>query len=70
MPKTFNNDPALIPENASSNQLSDFVELGPCQPNPLELENKIFPKTFEKNGKFRSFHGSYYYKTVLNQAPC
>jgi len=70
MPKTSSNDPALIPENVSSNQLSYFVELGPCQPNPLELEDKVFPKTFEKNGKFRSFHASYYYKTVLNQAPC
>lgn len=48
MPKTSNNDPALIPENVSSNQLSYFVELGPCQPNPLELEDKVFPKTFEK----------------------
>jgi len=55
MPKTSNNDTALS-ENVSYNQLSYFVELGPCQPNPLELEDKVFPKTFEKNGKFRSFH--------------
>jgi len=35
--QTFNNYPALIPENASSYKLSYFVELGPYQPNPLEL---------------------------------
>lgn len=55
-----------IPNSVSSHQQSYFVQLGPCQPSPLELENKIFPKIFEKNGKFRSFHESYYYKTITN----
>lgn len=62
----LNNDPGFIIENVSFNQLSYFVKLGPCQPNILELENKIFPKTFEKNDKFCSFHENYYYKTILN----
>lgn len=47
MPKTLSNDPVLIPENVFAYQLSYFVELGPCQPNPLELEHKVLPKVFE-----------------------
>lgn len=66
----FKNDPALIPQSASTYQQSYFVELGPCQPNPLDLPNNSFPKNYEKNGKFRSFHESYYYKVLPNQAPC
>lgn len=69
-PITFKNDPALIPDSVSSHQQSYFVQLGQCQPSPIELENKMFPKIVEKNGKFRSFHESYYFKTLKNQAPC
>lgn len=52
---------------------SYFVELGPCQPSSHNLPSKEFPKTFDSNisnGKFRSFHESYYFKQVENQPPC
>lgn len=41
-----------------------YLELGTCQPTPIELFNNIFPKIGDKNGEIRSFHESYYTKTL------
>jgi len=49
---------------------SYFVELGLSQPTSHNLQSKKFPKTYDSNGKFRSFHESYYFKQVENQPPC
>ncbi|XP_022169362.1 zinc finger MYM-type protein 1-like, partial [Myzus persicae] len=66
----FKNDPARIPNSVSVTLQSYFVELGPCQPTSHNLPNKEFPKTYDSNSKFRSFHESYYFKQVENQPPC
>jgi len=56
-----------MPNSVSVTLQSYFVELGPCQPISHNLPNKEFPKIYDSNGKFRSFHESYYFKQVENQ---
>lgn len=50
----------------SSELLTYFIQYGPCQPSPLELPSSIFPKSKDPNGVSRSFHESYYHKTIQN----
>ncbi|KAL4113232.1 hypothetical protein QTP88_016891 [Uroleucon formosanum] len=45
----FPNDPVNWPEIVSYQLLSHFVELGPCQPSPLDLKLNAFPKKKDSN---------------------
>ncbi|KAL4154393.1 hypothetical protein QTP88_000268 [Uroleucon formosanum] len=66
----FPNDPVNWPEIVSYQLLSHFVELGPCQPSPLDLKLNAFPKKKNSNGNLRSFHENYYFKRLEDGTFC
>lgn len=67
----FKNDPAGIPDSISQELLHCYVNLGPCQPSPLELPLGIFPKKRDWSGNNRSFNESFYSnsKIIPNNPP-
>lgn len=65
----FINDPFLIPQNISSNLLNKLVELGPCQPLPIQLKENKFPTKVDSAGKHRWFHESYYFSQLSSNHP-
>ncbi|XP_015377176.1 PREDICTED: uncharacterized protein LOC107171451 [Diuraphis noxia] len=60
----FPNDPSKIPDNVSHTLLHYFMEMGPCQPCPFDLLNNIYPKSLDSSGFSRSFHQSYFHKSL------
>ncbi|XP_060846063.1 zinc finger MYM-type protein 1-like [Rhopalosiphum padi] len=62
----FPNDPSKIPDNISHTLLHYFMEMGPCQPSPFDLLNNIYPKSLDSSGFSRSFHQSYFHKSLSN----
>lgn len=66
MDKVFPNDPANWPVSMSNEVLLYFVNLGPCQPSPLDLKYREFPITTDSSGNKRSFHESHYF----HRSPC
>lgn len=62
----FPNDPSKIPNNVSHTLLHYFVEMGPCQPSSFDLLNNVYPKSKDSAGLSRSFHQSYFYKSLSN----
>lgn len=62
--ETFPHDPALLLcSNISIERFSQIAHQEPCQPQPTELKNGIFP--LRKQGKHsRSFHEQHYFKKI------
>ncbi|XP_022168462.1 zinc finger MYM-type protein 1-like [Myzus persicae] len=59
----FDDDPGKWPKLIPNGLKGYFLNLGVCQPSPMELSNWQFPKTNDSHGSVRCFHEKYYFKT-------